>query len=64
MKNTRFLLKYGSSSDGYWNSKKFISQVQQAVTIAEIKYLASLYIIFLFDQSSGHTAYADDSYEC
>ena len=31
-------------------------------TIAEIKYpLSSHSIAFLFDQSSGHTAYADDA---
>ena len=37
-------------------------QVKQAVTIAEIKYpLSSHNLVFLFDQSSGHTAYAEDS---
>ena len=61
-KNARFLLKYGSSSERYWNSDKFLNQVQHALTIAEIKYPASSYnIVFLFDQSSGHTAYAEDS---
>lgn len=41
---------------------KFLVQVKQAVTIAEIKYLSSSpNVIFLFDQSSGHTAYTGDA---
>ena len=45
--------KYGSGSDGYWSSSQ---------TIAEIKYPSSSYnLIFLFDQSSGHTAYGEES---
>ena len=61
-KSARFLLKYGSSSEGYWNNEKFLTQVKPALTIAEIKYPASSHsIVFLFDQSSGHTAYAEDS---
>ena len=37
-------------------------QVGQAATIAEIKYPEETHnIVFLFDQSSGHTAYNDDS---
>ena len=61
-KTARYLLKYGSSSEGYWNSEKFIFQVQHVLTIAEKKYPASSYdIVFLFDQSIGHTAFADDA---
>ena len=61
-KSARFLLKYGSSSEGYWNSEKFLIQVKQALTIGEIKYPSSSHsIVFLFDQSSGHTAYAEDA---
>jgi hypothetical protein len=53
--------KYGTSSEGYCNSQKFLKQVEQAVTIAEIKYPSTTHnIVFLFDQGSGHTAYADD----
>ena len=45
-----------------WKSEKFLSQMHDILTIAEIKYPASSYsIVFLFDQSSGHTAYADDA---
>ena len=59
-KEARYLLKYGSASEGYWNSEKFMWQVEQAITIAEIKYPAATHnIVFLFDQSSGHTAYAN-----
>ncbi len=61
-KDARFLLKYGKNSEGYWDSDKFMRQVEQAVTIAEIKYTRERYnLVFLFDQSSGHTAYAEDS---
>ena len=61
-KSSRFLLKYGSGSEGYWNSEKFLIQVKQALNIAEIKYPVSSHsIVFLFDQSSGHTAYAEDA---
>jgi hypothetical protein len=62
-KDARFLLKYGSSSEGYWNSETFLVQVKQALIIAEIKYPSSSHnIAFLFDQSSGHTAYAEDAH--
>ena len=61
-KEARYILKYGTDSQGYWNSEKFMNQVKQAVTIAEIKYpQESNTIVFLFDQSSGHTAYDSDS---
>ena len=61
-KEVRFLLKYGASTEGYWKSEKFMKQVEHAVTIAEIKYPRSSHnLLFLFDQSSGHTAFADDA---
>ena len=60
-KEARFLLKY-ADTQGYWNSEKFMRQVGQAATIAEIKYPKETHnIVFLFDESSGHTAYDDDS---
>lgn len=38
-----------------------MKQVEQAVIIAEIKYVRSTHnLLFLFDQSSGHTDFADD----
>ena len=61
-KEARYILKYGTDNQGYWNSEKFMNQVKQAVTIAEIKYPRQTNtIVFLFDQSSGHTAYDSDS---
>ena len=58
----RILLKYGASSEGYWNSEKFMSQVENAVKLADYKYPADEHnLVFLFDQSSGHTAYAEDA---
>ena len=61
-KEARFLLKYGSDNEGYQDSNKFMQQVKQAVEIAEIKYPSDNYnLLFLFDQSSGHTAYDDDA---
>ena len=36
-KSARFLLKYGSSLEGYWNSEKFLKQVHDVLIIAEIK---------------------------
>lgn len=32
--SARFLLEYGSSSEGYWNSKKYLTQVKKTLTIA------------------------------
>ena len=61
-KEARFLLKYGTDSEGYQDSNKFIQQVKHAVEIAELKYPSEHYnLLFLFDQSSGHTAYDDDA---
>ena len=61
-KEAQYILKYGADNQGYWNSDKFMNQVKQAVTIAKIKYPgASNTIVFLFVQSSGHTAYDNDA---
>lgn len=61
-KEARFLLKYGTSSEGYCNSEKFMIQVAQAVTIAEAKYPRSSHnIVFSFDQNRSCTAYAKES---
>ena len=38
-----------------------IAQVKDAISIAEFKYPTSNIIVFLFDQSSGHCAYASDA---
>lgn len=61
-KEARFILKFGIAAEGQWNNEKCMHQVRQAVTIAEIKYPTLTHnIVFLFDQSSGHTAYVDDA---
>ena len=61
-KEARFLLKYGTDSQGYWNSEKFMRQVEQAATIAKIKYPPATHsLVFLFDQSSKYTAYDSDA---
>ena len=58
----RVLLKYGAEGEGYWNSDKFIAQVKDTVKIVKVKYPRVMYdIIWLFDHSSGHTAFADDA---
>lgn len=49
-------------SEGYWNSDKFIVQVGDAIKIVKVKHPLEFYDIFwFFDQSSGHTAFADDT---
>ena len=37
-KEARMLLEYGENKEGYWTSDKFLSQMDCAVKIAEIKY--------------------------
>ena len=58
----RVILKYGGDNEGYWNSDLFMKQVAKAVDIAELKYPRATHnLVWLFDQSSGHTAYDDDA---
>ena len=58
----RQLLEYGAEREGYWTSEKFMLQMKKAVQIAEFKYNQSTHtIIWLFDQSSCHKAYAPDA---
>ena len=58
----RVLLKYGAESEGYWNSDKFIAQVKDVIYIVKVKYPEQFYDVYwFFDQSSGHTAFADDA---
>ena len=52
----------GLNSEGYWNSEKFLIQVENAFQIALKKYPSETHsLTFIFDQSSGHTAYTDDA---
>ena len=59
----RAFLEYGESRDGYWNRDKFVTQLHEAIKIAEVKYPKSdgWKYVWIFDQSSCHTAMADDA---
>ena len=58
----RVVFKFGAQGDGYWNNELFIAQVKDAISIAEFKYpTTNNTIVLLFDQSSGHCAYASDA---
>lgn len=46
----RTLLKYGGSSEGYWNSEKFMAQVENVIKLAEYKYPADKHnLVFPFN---------------
>lgn len=61
-KEARCFLKIGAEYEGYWDSGKFLKQVDHSITIAELKYPKETHsLVFLFDQSSGHTAFADNA---
>ena len=62
-KKARALLEYGEGKEGYWTSEKFLSQMDTAVKIAEIKYPKSegYKVVWVFDNSSCHNAYAEDA---
>ena len=59
----RQLLTYGENREGYGNCEKFMQQLEIAVKICEYKYpKADGWIwIWIFDQSSCHTAMAEDA---
>ena len=58
----REIIEYGENRDGYWTSEKFLNQVKKAVKIAEVLYPSdSFTLLWLFDQSSNHTAMAPDA---
>ena len=46
--SARVLLKYGGESEGYWNSKKFIAQVNDVFKIVKDKHPLELYDTFWF----------------
>ena len=49
-KAARVLFKYGAHVEGYWNSEKFLTQVEKALEIAAIKYpIESHTVVFIFD---------------
>ena len=61
-KAARELLEYGAAKEGYWTGQKFMANVQKAARIAEFKYKPDKHtIVWLFDHSSCHRAFADDA---
>ena len=54
--------KYGVVDQGYWDSKHFDRQVKVAAEIAEVKFPQHTHnLVFIFDQSSGQTAFGEDA---
>lgn len=62
-KGARQLLAYGENREGYWTCEKFVHQLEAAVKICEFKYPRAdgWKWIWVFDQSSCHTAMAEDA---
>ena len=61
-KTARTLLEYGADKEGYWTGDKFMANVERAAKIAEFKYRSDKNtVVWLFDQSSCHKAYAEDA---
>ena len=56
-------LEYGEAKEGYWTSNKFMTQIKQAVKIAEMKYPKDegWRIAWIFDHSSCHAAMPEDA---
>ena len=58
----REIFEYGAGKEGYWTSARFMAQIEKAVKIAEQKYNSTMYtLVWLFDQSSCHRAFAQDA---
>ena len=56
------LLEYRAEQEGYWNSERFLANMADAVKIANFKYTPKKNaIVFVFDQSSCHKAYAENA---
>ena len=62
-RQARAYLEYVENKEGYWTSEKFMAQIEVAATIAEVKYPREegYRLVFIFDHSSCHGAYADDA---
>ena len=61
-KTAHVLLEYGEDKKDYWNSDRFMANIKDAVAIAEFKYPPEKNtLIFIFDQSSCHKAYAKNA---
>ena len=60
-KTARVLLEYGADKEGYWTSEKFMVNIEVA-RIAEFQYPSDKHtIVWLFDQSGCHQAFAEDA---
>ena len=59
----RASIEYGENKDGYWTSERFINQIKSVSQIAEVKYPREkgYKVVFVFDHSSCHGAYAEDA---
>ena len=58
----RELFEYGAARAGYWTGEKFMRQIETECKLAEYKYPSSTHtLVWLFDQSSCHKAYAPDA---
>ena len=56
-------IEYGENRDGYWTSERFLEQLEDSALIAECKYPKEqgYKVVWVFDHSSCHGAYADDA---
>ena len=55
------LLEYGRDKEGYWMSEKFMNHLKSATGVANFKCPLDKHTILLFDHSSGHRAFAEDT---
>ena len=62
-RQARSFLEYGENKEGYWTSDKFLAQIKEAVQIVDVKYPREkgYRIVWIFDHSSCHGAYAEDA---
>ena len=56
-------LEYGKEHKGYWATKKFLSQLEDAIKIAKVKYPREkgYRVCFVFDHSSCNRTFAEDA---
>ena len=60
-KKWQVVLKFEVESKGYWNSEKFIKEVEGMIKRVKVKYLKDYNNVFwFFDYSSGYTALGGD----
>ena len=52
----------GHANEGYWTNEHFLNNVKDAMKIASLLYPSSTHtVVFIFDQSSNHCAFSEDS---